>query len=160
MNQPWLKRASALLMSAAMAASILPTGALAAAETQADADAAASSAYTESADSARNSSTPAGNNATAAAAGADTAAAPADGDATQNGSGSGENQTVSESVTQESAEQTEAVDAPAEPESFGGLWLTEINPNDYDGYNKGKYGLTKAEDFFEYVELRNNSDQR
>ena len=62
-------------------------------------------------------------------------------------------------MTQESAEQTEAVDAPAEPESFGGLWLTEINPNDYDGYNKGKYGLTKAEDLFEYVELLNNSDQ-
>ena len=37
----------------------------------ADADAAASSAYAESADSARNSSTPAGNNATAAAAGAE-----------------------------------------------------------------------------------------
>ena len=163
MNRLWLKRASALLMSAAMAASILPTGALAAADAQTDADAAASSAYAESADSAQNNSTSADNNAAADTTDPDAdvgVAAPADDNAAQSESG-GEEQSVSapETSVQESDEQTEAVEAPAEPESFGGLWLTEINPNDYDGYNKGKYGLTKAEDLFEYVELLNNSDQ-
>ena len=171
MNQTWLKRASALLLSATMAASVFPTTAFAVEQTEETGSSTPSSSY-------QTDSQTEGDNSTAPAAGeSDNSGSSSESSGTTDGSttnnaandtttptetdNSNANDATNDSDidTQEDDSATPVDDTPSEPATLGSIWLTELNPNDYDGYNKGKYGLTKADDLFEYVELINTSDQ-
>lgn len=148
MNQTWLKRASALVLSATMAASLLPVGALAAGDQ--DADAPDTSGYTAEAEpqtpDASTGTTPKAPTEDTSSEAAPSEAVPAE-EAPQSG----------EETSADAETPIQTQETPAEPNGVGSLWLTELFPNDFDTKNKTNFGST--DDRFEYVELLNTSSE-